>query len=468
MKTELKEISPTQRELKIEIDADVVKASYSRVSRKYAQKANIPGFRKGFAPVDVVKLRFAEEIKNDVLQDVIPAQVTEAIREHDLQPLTEPQLHLEDHENVKVNGSENVKLHVHLEVMPEIPTPNYKGIELVRRVKPVEQGEIEDLIANRLQKEATLIPVEDRASAIGDTMIVDLEGRFDDNPDADPIQANDLDITLGDEVIESSFTDNLVDLNVEDEKEFSVSYPETFSSADLAGKTLHYKAKVKSIGRSEVPELDDDWAKSLDEGYESLSDLREKLRKDLEAYAKTDADARVRNNAIAKLIEENSFEVPNSLIENQARNLLNNFAQDLQQRGVDLNNVENEFIQMAYGNMRMQAERDVMGALLLEKVAELEKVEVGEEEVNEEIERLAEYYRMPAEDIRKSLNQNGGLDNIRNNLKTRKSIEAVIDHAKVTDGDWIDETAQPVVEEEKPKKKAAKGKKSEKGEKVKE
>lgn len=468
MKTELKEISPTQRELKIEIDADVVKASYGRVSRKYAQKANIPGFRKGFAPVDVVKLRFAEEIKNDVLQDVIPAQVTEAIREHDLQPLAEPQLHLEDHENVKVNGSENVRLHVHLEVMPEIPTPNYKGIELIRRVKPVEQGEIEDLIANRLQKEATLIPIEGRASEIGDTIIVDLEGRFDDKPDADPIQANDLDITLGDEVIENSFTDNLVGLNVDDEKDFTVSYPETFSSADLAGKTLHYKAKVKSIGRSEVPELDDDWAKSLDEGYESLSDLREKLRKDLESYAKTDADARVRNNAIAKLIEENAFEVPNSLIENQARNLLNNFAQDLQQRGVDLNNVENEFIQMAYGNMRMQAERDVMGALLLEKVAELEKVEVGEQEVNEEIERLAEYYRMPAEEIRKSLSQNGGLDNIRNNLKTRKSIEAVIEHAKVADGDWIDETAQPPAEEEKPKKKAAKGKKGEKGEKVKE
>lgn len=462
MKTELKEISPTQKELKIEIDAAVVKAAYGRVSQKYAQRANVPGFRKGFAPVDIVRLRFAEEIKNDVLQEVIPAQVTEAIREHDLQPLAEPHLHLEDHENVKVNGSENVKLHVHVEVMPEIPTPEYKGIELVRRVKPVEQGEIEDLIANRLQKEATLIPVEGRPSEKGDTIIVDLEGRFDDKPDAEPIKADDLDITLGDEVIESSFTENLVGLNVDDEKEFTVTYPETFSSADLAGKTLHYKAKVKSIGRSELPELDDEWAKSLDEGYESLADLREKLRKDLESYAKADADARVRNNAIAKLIESNSFEVPNSLIENQARNLLNNFAQDLQQRGVDLTKVENEFVQMAYTNMRMQAERDVMGALLLEKVAEIEKVEVGEEELKEEIERLAEYYRMPAEEIRKSLDQNGGLDNIRNSLKTRKSIEAVIEHAKITDGEWIDESAQPAVEEEKPKKKASKAKKGDK------
>jgi trigger factor len=424
----------------------------------------VPGFREGFAPVDVVRLRFAEDIKNDVLQDLIPPQVTEAIREHGLQPLTEPDLHLEDHATVKVNGSESVRLHVHVEVMPEIPEPSYKGIELIRRVKPVEQGEIEDLIANRLQKEATLIPIEDRPSEIGDTVIVDLEGRFDDKPDADPIRADDLDITLGDEVIETSFTDNLVGLSVDDEKEFTVAYPGTFSSADLAGKTLHYKAKVKSVGRSEVPELNDDWAKSLDEGYDSLADLRDKLRKDLESYAKGDADARVRNNAIAKLIETNTFEVPKSLIENQARNLLNNFAEDLQQRGVDLNKVENEFIQMAYGNMRMQAERDVMGALLLEKVADLEKVEVGDEEMTEEIERLAGHYRMPAVEIRKTLSQNGGLDNIRNNLKTRKSIEAVIEHAKITDGDWIDESAQQpaAIEEEKPKKKASKPKKAKK------
>jgi trigger factor len=287
--------------------------------------------------------------------------------------------------------------------------------------------------------------------------MADLEGRFEDQPDADPIVANDLEIKLGDEVIEASFTENLVGVKEDEEKEFTVSYPAEFSSEALAGKTVHYKAKIKSVGRQETPELNDDWAKSLDEGYESLADLRKRLRADLEKLANTDADARLRNNAIAKIIEDNAFEVPNVLIENQARNLLNNFAQDMQQRGVDLNQVDESFIQMAYGNMRQQAERDVRGAMLLDKIAEAETVKVEDSEVDEEIGKMSEYYRASADEIRDSLEkQGGGVDNIRNNLKTRKTIEAVIAAAKVTDGPWIDESAQPTVEagstEEKPKK----------------
>ena len=461
MNSELKEISPTQRELHIEVDPAVIKEAYGKVSKRFADRANVPGFRKGFAPLDVVRLRFKEEIKSEVLQLVVPDQVAAAIREHDLHPLTEPQMHLEDVDNVKVNGSEPIKLHVHVEVMPEIPMPKYEGIEVTRRVKPFGDGEVEDLIANRLNQEAALIPVEGRASELGDTVIADLEGVFADDPDGEPIKADDLEVVLGDEVIEKAFTENLIGVNVDEEKEFTVSYPEDFSAQALAGKTLHYKAKVKSVGKSEVPDLNDEWAKSLDEGYESLADLRKKLRADLETYAKSDADARLRNNAIAKMIEDNAFEVPSVLIENQARNLLNNFARDLQQRGVDLKTVENNFVEMAYHQMRTQAERDVRGAMLLDKIAEAEKVEVTSEEVDEEIGKMAEYYRTTPDEVKASLEKQGGTGTIENNLKTRKSIEALIAKAKVTDGPWVDDSLGDVPSDsedgEKPKK-AAKSK----------
>ena len=177
--------------------------------------------------------------------------------------------------------------------------------------------------------------------------------------------------------------------------------------------------------------------KSLDEGYKSLADLRKRLRADLEKVAEADADARLRNNAIAKLIEDNAFEVPNVLIENQARNLLNNFAQDLQQRGADLNQIDQSFIEMAYNNMKTQAARDVAGAMLLDRVADSEKIEVPDAEVDEEIGKMAEYYRVPPAEIRDSLEkQGGGVDNIRNNLKTRKTIEAIVASAKVLKGEW--------------------------------
>lgn len=455
MKSELKEISPTQREIHIEIDADSLKDAYGKVSQKYARAASVPGFRKGYAPLDVVRLRYKEEIKSEVLQEVVPSKVSEAIEEHKLSPLTEPHLHIDDAENVKVNGSQPIALHVHVEVMPEIPLPKYAGLEVVRRVKPVEDGEVEDLIANRLNQEAALIPVEGRASELGDTVIADLEGTFDDAPDGEPIKAENLEVVLGDEIIEKAFTENLVGVNEDEEKEFTVAYPAEFSSPALAGKTVHYKAKIKSVGRSETPELNDEWAKSLDEGYKSLVDLRKKLRADLETYAKSDADARVRNNAIAKLIEENQFEVPKTLIENQARNLLNNFARDLQQRGVDLNKVESNFIEMAFHQMQTQAERDVRGAMLLEKIAEAERVTVSKEEVDEEIGKMAEYYRATPDELRKSLERQGGERTIENNLRTRKSIEALIAKANVVDGEWVDESLAGAAEEpedETPKK----------------
>ncbi|MGQ0541362.1 MAG: trigger factor, partial [Blastocatellia bacterium] len=443
----------TQRELHIEIEPAALKDAYGRVSKKYAQRASVPGFRKGFAPLDVIRLRFKEEIKNEVLSEVLPPKVTEAIQEHKLHPLAEPHLHIDDAENVKVNGSEPIKLQVHVEVMPEIPLPKYEGIEVTRRVKPVDEAEIEDLITNRLKQEAALIPVEGRASEVGDTVIADLEGMFDDDPNGEPIKADDLEVVLGDEVIEKSFTENLAGLHQDDEKEFTVTYAADFSSAALAGKTVHYKAKIKSVGRSEMPDLNDDWAKSLDEGYKSLSDLRTKLRSDLETYAKADADARIRNSAVAKLIEDNAFEVPNALIESQAKNLLNNFARDLQQRGADLNRLDEQFVEMAYHQMRTQAENDVRGAMLLEKVGDAEKVEVTKEDIEEEIGKIAEYYRSTPEEVRESLEKQGGTGSIENNLRTRKSIEALIAKAKVNDAEWIDENAaEAVASEEKPKK----------------
>ncbi len=464
MKTEIKEVSPTQREIHIEIEPEAVKTVYNKVSQKYAKGATVPGFRKGFAPVDVIRLRYKEDIQNEVLRELLPEKVQAAIEEHGLQPLAEPNLHFDNFEKMKLNGSEALSLHIHVEVMPEIPTPDYKGLEAVRRVRPLPTGEMDRIIDQRRQSGATLMPVEDRKSEAGDTLVVDLEGTFDDEPQADPIKAEDLEITLGDEGIEQSFTENLAGLETDEEKEFTVSYPADFSSEMLAGKTVHYKAKVKSLGKVELPELDDEWAQSLDEGYESLADLKARLGKDLETVSGSDADAALRTELINKLIEKHEFEIPNTLIDAQARNLLNNFAQDMQQRGVDLNKVDKQFVQMAYDQMRPQAERDVRGALLLEKIAELENIEVSDEDVSKEIEMMAEYYNVPAEQVRASISaQQGGEANLANNLRTRKAVEAIVGSAKITDGEWIDPSHAPVeesveTEEEKPKGKTKKAK----------
>jgi trigger factor len=468
MKTEVKEISPTRKELHIEVEADAIRKVYDKVSRKYSQFANVPGFRKGFAPIDVVRMRYKDDIKNDVLRELLPDRVTKAIEESNLEPISEPELHLDDAENVKVNGSQNINLHVHVEVMPEIPTPEYVGIEAVRRIRPVNDDDLEKIIEERRNISAALVPVEGRKSQVGDTLIVDLEGKFLDLPNEEPIVANDMEIKIGDDNIEKAFTENLVGLEQDETKNFSVVYPEDFPSPHFANKTVDYKAFVKSVGVLEVPEADDEWAVSLEEGFESMKDLRKKLREDLGLMAKAESDSKVRDEVINKLIEKHKeLEVPPSFVRRQAEMLLNNFAQDISQRGMDLNKLGEDFVKMAYQNMLPQAENDVRGALLLEKVAEIENIEVSQEEINEEIEKMATYYRITAEEIRTALQNQGGEQGIADRLRSRKSVEAVYSKAKITDGEWIDEsqiaTDEPEpVKEEKPKKTKAKAVKEEK------
>lgn len=468
MKTALKEVSPTQRELHIEIPAEDVRQVFNKISQQYAKVANVPGFRKGFAPLDIVRVRYKEEIQQDVMRELLPKRVSDAIEEHDLHPLGEPHLHLEDQENAKFNGSQPISLHVHVEVMPEVAAPNYKNLEATRRVRPVQEAELDRVIEERRQQSAALVPVEDRKSQVGDTLIIDLEGTFVDKPEEEPIKADDLELTLGEEYVEKSFTDNLIGLEEDDEKEFTVEYPADFGAPGLAGQKVAYKAKVKSVGVIELPNLDDEWAQGLEEDFKSLKDLRKKLREDLELMSKMEADNKVRDELVNKLINDHELEVPNTLIEIQARNLLNNFANDLMRQGIDPKTVGDDFLKMAFNQMKGQAERDVRGAMLLEKVAELENVEVSGDEIAEEIEKMAQYYRVSPEEVRASLTKQGGENSVADRLRSRKSVEILFENAKITDGEWLDESkaaeiaaeAEAVAEEKPAKKKAEKKEKS--------
>jgi trigger factor len=457
MNSELISRSETNKEIRIEFAPEEVRKAYDAVSRKYAGKAQVPGFRKGMAPLDVVRMRYKEEIKSDVIQQLLPDSVANAIDEHGLRPLAEPHIHLEDAENVKVNGSQPLVISVHVQVMPEVPSPEYAGLEATRRVKPVGDDEVDNIIDERRQQQSTFIPSEDGPSKDGDMVIVDLKGTFEDDPEADPIEVSDLEVQLGDDLIEESFTENLLGVKAEDEKDFSVTYPEEFSSPALAGRTVHYSAKVKAVGKVEVPELNDEWVASLGEEFDSVKELKKNLKEQMEMVATSDADARVRNDLIGRLIEKHEFEVPNALIESQAKNLLDNFAQDLAQKGVDLSKVDQSFIEMTYHQMRGQAERDVRGAMLLEKIADVENLEVTEDDVAKEMESMASYYRLPMDEIRRSVDSQGGASMIQNNLRTRKAVEALVAKAKVKDGEWIDErTAAAAEDAKKPEKVKAK------------
>src|SRR5258708_32906493 len=285
MKTEIKNISPTRKQIDVEIDAEAVRSVYDRISDNYARAANVPGFRPGHAPRAVVRTRFKEQIRAEVLRELLPEAVQQAVEEHKLEPLREPELNLENSEGLDQLGQQPISFNVSVEVLPEIKLGKYKGLEVARSSRPIKDEDVDRVIESLREGSATLEPVEDRGAQPGDTVTANFHGTFRNEPEAEPIKVEDVDVVLGGEGVVQEITDNLTGANPDDEKTFFVNYPEDFSSKGLAGKHVEYTVKVSAVRIKELPELDDEWAQSLGDEIESLADLRTKVRGDLESQA---------------------------------------------------------------------------------------------------------------------------------------------------------------------------------------
>src|SRR3954447_198486 len=260
MKTELKEVSPTQKQIDIEIEAEAVRQVYDRISDQYAKSATVPGFRPGHAPRAVVRTRFKDQIRGDVIRELIPEAVQKAISDHNVQALGEPELNLENSEGLDQLGQKPLNFNVHVDVLPEIKLGEYKGLSATRRTRPVHDEDVERVIEQLRENSASLQPVEDRGAQTGDTVTATFHGDFINEPEAEPINVEDVDVILGGEGVVQEITDNLVGARAEDEKTFSVNYPEDFSAKGLAGKQVDYTVKLSSVRVKELPEMDDEWA----------------------------------------------------------------------------------------------------------------------------------------------------------------------------------------------------------------
>src|SRR2546430_7276408 len=247
MKTQLKEISSTQKQIDIEIDADAVRAVYDRISDNYAHNANVPGFRPGHAPRAVVRTRFKDQIRTEVLRELLPSAVQQAVEEYKLEPLGEPELNLENSEGLDRLGQQPIAFNVNVDVLPEIKLGEYKGLEATRRTRPVKGEDVERVIEQLRENSASLEPVEDRGAQIGDTVTANFHGKFVDTPEAEPINVQDVDVVLGGEGVVQEMTDNLTGAKPDDEKMFSVDYPQDFSAKGLAGKNFEYTVKVTAV-----------------------------------------------------------------------------------------------------------------------------------------------------------------------------------------------------------------------------
>ncbi len=438
MKTELVDVSPTRKEIKIEIEPEQVRDSYDRVSERYAKSANVPGFRRGHAPRSVVRTRFKSEIRSEVLRELVPDAINEAIGKHSLATIGEPDVQLDNAEALERLGEDPISVKVNVEVLPEIKLEKYKGLEAGRRLRPVSDEDVEHMIEGLRDASASLQPVEDRGAASGDTVTVNFSGKFLDNPDEEDIKAEDVDVVLAGEGVQQEFTDNLLGVKPDEERTFTVEYPEDFSSKGLAGRKVEYKAQVTALRTKELPEVDDEWAKSLGDEFDSLATLREKIREDLDKRAAAEADHRIRNDVMRKLLETHKFEVPQTLVEQQTSHRLESVIRDMIARGIDPRHAELNW-EGARNELKEQAETDVRATMLLEQIAEEEKITVSDEEVEAEIDAIVATSRQPKEQVRAALTKDGGERSIATTLRNRKALDLLIENALVTEEEWSEE-----------------------------
>ena len=438
MKTELKEISATKKQIDVEIDTDAVRAVYDRISDNYAKAATVPGFRPGHAPRAVVRARFKDQIRTEVLRELLPDAVQSAIAEHKLAALGEPEVNLENTEGLDQLGQKPILFNLNVDVLPEIKLGNYKGIEVARQTRPVNAEDVERVIEQLRENSASLQPVEDRGAQIGDTVTANFLGKFVKEPEAEPINVTDVDVVLGGEGVVQEITDNLTGAKADDEKTFLVDYPENFSAKGLAGKSVEYTVKVTAVRIKELPDADDEWAQSLSDEIESLEQLGEKVRADLETQAKDQAEGRMRSSLLRKLVDAHEFELPERLLEHQTQHRYESVVRDMIGHGIDPRNPELNW-DKARDTLKEQASFDLRSSLLLEQVADEEKLEVSDQDIDDEINAIADASRQTPEQVRAVLTKQGGESSIASRLRNRKALNFLVANAKVTDEEWKEE-----------------------------
>lgn len=439
MKTELIDLSPTRKEIKIEIDQAQIKSALDRVSAQYSKAATVPGFRPGHAPTSVVRARYKSEIRTEVLRELLPEAVNNAITEHSLAALGEPNVELDNTTALERLGEEPLTLKVGVEVLPEVKLETYKGLEVTRRKRPITDADVDKMIDNLRDASASLQPVEDRASQLGDTVTVNAVGKFVDEPEAEEIKVDDVEVVLGGQGVQQEFTDNLTGVNADESRTFLVDYPADFTSPGLAGKKVEYTTEVTSVRQKELPELDEEWVKSLGGDFDSVEAFKTKVREDLEARATAESDHHLRDALIRKLLDAHPFEVPQSLVEQQTQTRLESVVRQMMSRGIDPRSQELNW-ESAREELKGQAEEDVRSSMLLETIAETENIDITDEEIDAEIESIASASRQTKEQVRAALTKNGGERSIAHRLRSRKALDLLVENANITDAEWTEST----------------------------
>lgn len=411
-----------KKELVIEIPPDIVKQESESVTAQYRRLARIPGFRPGHAPASIVRGHFQADIQNEVVQTLLPKYFEDAVR--DQKVVGKP--HFDD---LKFEEDRPLTCKASFEVLPEFELKDYKGLEIEEGLSEVTDADVEQTLKELQQRAATFEPVEGRPAQDGDYVMVNYRGTESGEAEAKPLEASDAMVHLGGEGTVPAFNENLLGAKPGEVREFKVAYPEDYNTQRLAGKTLNYRVEVQGIKKEVVPELDDEFAKSVSED-QTLEELKAKISESLAARKKHEVEAASKRDLMNKLVEAHDFPVPDTLVESQIGARLESFLTQLLSQGIDPRTIGLDWQKMREEG-RPEAEKDVRGSLILEKVADAEEIEVSEEDVDELIRDVAkERHEAPAA-VKTRLTRDDELPRIRRRLRNQKALDLIYQNAKI-------------------------------------
>ncbi len=408
--------SSTRREIAVEIPVEEVNRETASLIQKYQKLARIPGFRRGHVPASIIRQRFSEDLKSDVVEALVPRYFRKEADKQGLIPVSQPQvtdLQLKDNEPLRFKAS--------FEVMPEIKVEGYKELRAEKTEVTVTDEEVEQSLNSLREQHATFTSVEGRALADGDYAQVSLDGKPKDGEDK-PVHMDEVLVEIAGKNTMPEFTENLRGASPGDERVFEVTYAADATEQRLAGKTFTYTVKVQSIKQKTLPELDDQFATQLGE-FTTLDEVRQRIREGMESERKHAAEHEAKDKLVAELVKRSEFEVPEALVDRQIDVRLERGLRALAAQGMKAEDIKKMDLNRLRVGQREQALQEVKASLVLDKIAEEEKIEVSDEEINREIDALATQSKQTPEAIRARLTRDGALDRIRNRIRSEKTLD---------------------------------------------
>ncbi|MGN9864361.1 trigger factor [Bacillus swezeyi] len=409
--------------LTVEVDADTFNKALDDAFKKVVKQVSIPGFRKGKVPRGLFEQRFGvEALYQDALDILLPVEYPKAIEEAGIEPVDRPEIDVE-----KIEKGENLIFTAKVTVKPEVKLGEYKGLGIEKDDTAVTDEDVQNELKSLQERQAELVVKEDGKVAEGDTVVLDFEG-FVDGEAFEGGKAENYSLEVGSGSFIPGFEDQLAGLEAGAEKDVEVTFPEEYHAEDLAGKPAVFKVKIHEIKTKELPELDDEFAKDVDEEVETLAELTEKTKKRLEEAKENEADAKLREELVTKAAENAEADIPQAMIDTELDRMMKEFEQRLQMQGMNLElyfQFSGQDENALKEQMKEDAGKRVKSNLTLEAIAKAENLQVTDEEVEEELSKMAEAYNMPVENIKQAI---GSTDGMKEDLKVRKAIDFLVEN----------------------------------------